>query len=91
MSCDKGYELRFTNFYTEPIDSVVVGANQVVFTAVEMKTSTEFKPVKSGDYSVNCVTKSKKRFGTSISIPAKGSGKRTLQVDGLQVFVMLEE
>ena len=90
-ACDKGYDLRFTNYYLEPMDSVVVGNNDVVFTNIELQTSTEFRPLKKGDYTVTCISKTKKRLNTSISIPKKGSGKRTLQVDGLGSFSVLEE
>ncbi len=91
FSCDKGYDLRFTNYYLEPIDSVVIGANILVFTDIETQTSSSFMKIKNGKYGVNCVAKSKKRFSTEIEIPSKGSGNRSLQMDGLATFVLLEE
>lgn len=90
-SCDKGYEIRFSNFYLEPMDSVLIGENQVVFTNVERNTTTDFKPIKSGDYAVTCITRSKLRLSSNIQIPQKGSGSRSLQIDGLKVFTLLEE
>lgn len=89
-SCDKGYEIRFSNFYLEPMDSVRIGS-EMVFTNVERNTTTSFKPIKSGEYAVTCITRSKLRLDTSIQIPKKGSGSRSLQVDGLKVFSLLEE
>ncbi len=90
-SCDKGYDLRFTNYYLEPMDSVIVGANVLVFTNVETQSSSAFMGIKKGTYSVTCISKSKKHFSTEINIPSKGSGQRSLQIDGLATFALLEE
>lgn len=90
-SCDKGYDLRFINYYVEPMDSVVIGSNAIVFTNIETQNSSAFMPIKKGNYSVTCIGKSKKRFLTEIEIPSKGSGQRSLQMDGLATFVLLEE
>ncbi len=90
-SCDKGYDLRFTNYYLEPIDSVIVGANVLVFTTVETQSSSAFMGIKKGTYGVTCISKSKKHFTTEIVIPSKGGGQRSLQIDGLATFVLLEE
>ena len=90
-SCDKGYDVRFTNFYLEPVDSVVIGQNKVVFTNIEVKATTSAMKMDKGDYSVTCITKSKKHFGAELSIPKKGSGVRTLQIDGLGNIIVLEE
>lgn len=90
-SCDKGYEIRFSNFFLEPMDSVVFGNNQIVFTNIERNATTAFTPIKSGDYHVTCITRSKQRLDTNIQIPKKGGGSRSLQVDGLKTFSLLEE
>ncbi|MCU0360756.1 MAG: hypothetical protein MUF75_08570 [Bacteroidia bacterium] len=90
-SCDKGYNLRFINYYLEPMDSVVVGANVLVFKNVETQSSSDFLEIKKGTYGVTCITKTKKKFTTEITIPSKGSGQRSLQIDGLATFVLLEE
>ncbi len=90
-SCDKGYDLRFTNYYLEPMDSVIVGANVIVFTNVETQSSSDFRGIKKGKYGVTCISKSKKHFTTEIEIPSKGGGQRSLQIDGLGTFVLLEE
>jgi len=90
-SCDKGYELRFINYYLEPMDSVIVGSNVLVFTNVETQSSSAFMGIKKGTYGVTCISKSKKHFTTEIVIPSKGSGQRSLQIDGLASFVLLEE
>ena len=42
VSCDKGYEVRFTNYYIEPMDSVVIGSNKIVYKAVALETSTDY-------------------------------------------------
>lgn len=90
-SCDKGYEIRFTNYYTEPMDSVIIGNNKVVFTQIEFKQTTDYQPIKKGKYHIVCVTKTKKRFYEELVIPAKGNGKRTVQIDAIQQIVVLED
>lgn len=91
VSCDKGYELRFTNYYLEPMDSVIIGSNTIVYKNVEVKMTTPANKIKKGNYGVTCVSKSKKRFFGELQIPSKGSGVRTLQIDGLGSIVTLEE
>jgi hypothetical protein len=91
VSCDKGYQLRFTNYYIEPMDSVVVGDNKVVFKGVELQASTGYEKIKKGKYAIMCVSKGKKRFYSNITIPGKGSGKRTIQIDGISQISILEE
>jgi hypothetical protein len=73
------------------MDSVVVGANVLVFKNVETQSSSDFLEIKKGTYGVTCITKTKKKFTTEITIPSKGSGQRSLQIDGLATFVLLEE
>ncbi len=90
-SCDKGYDLRFTNYYLEPMDSVIVGSDVLVFTNIETQSASAYLPIKKGTYGVTCISKSKKKFSTEIVIPSKGSGQRSLQIDGLATFVLLEE
>jgi hypothetical protein len=90
-SCDKGYDLRFVNFYLEPMDSVIVGSDVLVFTNIETQSSSAFMKIKKGTYGVRCISKTKKQFSTEINIPSKGSGQRSLQIDGLATFVLLEE
>lgn len=91
VSCDKGYDLRFINYYVEPMDSVVIGSSAIVFTNIETQNSSAFMSIKKGKYTVTCISKSKKQFLTEIEIPSKGSGQRSLQMDGLATFVLLEE
>lgn len=90
-SCDKGYEVRFTNYYLEPIDSVVVGANEIVFKSIPFNGTTEFVKLRQGTYGVNITSSSKKKFSTSITIPKSGTGKRTIQIDGTKAIYILEE
>jgi hypothetical protein len=90
-SCGKGYEVRFTNYNTEVIDSLIVGNNVIVFTQVERQATTEYTKITSGDKSIKCITKTKKVYSSSISIPKKGTGKRTIQIDGLNRISVLED
>ena len=61
-SCGKGYEVRFTNYYTEPIDSVVIGENKLVLKDVELQDDTDYYALSKGKYSVQIISKTKKRF-----------------------------
>ena len=90
-SCDKGYEVRFSNFYTEPMDSVVVGDNKVVFTDTELQASTEYRKINKGKYLITCISRSKKKFQSEFTVPNRGSGKRTIQIDGVSQISILEE
>lgn len=90
-SCDKGYEVRFTNYYIEPMDSVIIGDRMIVFTGVELQASTGYKAIGKGKHSIECVSKTKKRFSSEISIPSTGNGKRTVQIDGINQISILEE
>jgi hypothetical protein len=90
-SCSKGYEIRFSNFYIEKMDSVVIGDNKVVFTNIDRETSTEYKKIARGKYSINCVAANKKRFSTEIFIPGQGTGKRTVQIDAISQVSILEQ
>lgn len=90
-SCDKGYEVRFTNYYIEPMDSVIIGDRMIVFTAVELQASTGYNAIGKGKHSIQCVSKTKKRFSSEINIPSSGKGKRTIQIDGINQISILEE
>lgn len=90
-SCDKGYEVRFRNYYLEPMDSVIIGDNKVVYTNIEVKASTEFKSISQGTYMLKCISKSNKVFESQLEIPKNGSGQRTIQVDGLGTIDVFEE
>lgn len=90
-SCGKGYEVRFTNYYTEPIDSVVIGENKLVLKDVELQDDTDYYALSKGKYSVQIISKTKKRFYSSITIPTSGTGKRTIQIDAIEQIYILEE
>jgi hypothetical protein len=90
-SCDKGYEIRFSNYYIEPMDSVVIGNDKLVFTKIELQSTTDYRKIKKGKYSINCFTRTKKNFSSEVNIPGKGSGKRTIEIDGLSQISILEE
>jgi hypothetical protein len=88
--CSKGYELRFSNYYTERIDSVSIGS-ALTFTSVSTETSTDYLPINRGQYEVRIASAGKKRFRTSIFIPGNGSGKRTVQIDGIGQVSYIEQ
>lgn len=90
-ACDKGYEVRFTNYYTEPVDSVVVGVNKVVFQDVAFKQTTGYQPLAKGKYGVTIISRSKKIIYGSVEIPATGTGKYTIQVDGIKQVAQLQD
>ncbi len=90
-SCDKGYQIRFRNYYTEPIDSVVIGNNNIVFTAIETQAASEFKKIDRGQYNVSIVSKTKKRFNFSMFISGKGEGNKTIQIDAIRQIAVLDE
>ena len=90
-SCGKGYDVRFTNYNTEVIDTVIIGKNSVVFSQIERLTTTDYKKISTGNQTIKCITKTKKIYSSSISIPKKGTGKRTIQIDGLNSISILED
>ncbi len=89
-ACSKGYEIRFANYNTEEMDSVLIGKD-VVFKAVEREKTTDYIKIKSGDQQIKCITKTKKTYTSSVSISKKGGGKRTVQIDGLNAISILED
>ena len=91
VSCDKGYTVRFTNYSLEPIDSVTVANDGVIFTNIEVQTVTNYLPIKKGNYTIQCVTRDKSRFYSTLTIPKSGTGKRSIQIDGTNTIVVLEE
>jgi hypothetical protein len=90
-SCGKGYQVRFANYANEHIDSLVVGNSFVVFLNVAKNSTTEFNKLKKGKHTIKCITKSKKRLSSTITIPRGGKGNRTIQIDGLNLITVLEE
>ena len=90
-SCDKGYQVRITNYSTESLDSVSIGNNQLVFTNIARQTASNYMKLKKGTYPITCVTQSKKHYSSSISIDKTGSGKRSIQVDGAGAINILED
>ena len=89
-SCDKGYRIRCSNYYTEPMDSVKIGS-KIVFTNVEIHAASEFADIKRGHYNITFITSSKKMFYSSIFIPGQGEGNRTVQIDAAEQISILEE
>jgi hypothetical protein len=90
-ACSKGYEVRFTNYYIEPMDSVIVGNNLVVFKNINLESASDYQKIQNGKHSVTCITNKKKKFYGSINIPKNGSGKRTIQLDAINNFSILED
>lgn len=90
-SCGKGYEVRLTNYNTEAIDSLIIGNSAIVFAQIDRQATTEYEKITSGEKTIRCITKTKKIYSSSISIPKKGTGKRTIQIDGLNRISILED
>lgn len=91
VSCDKGYEVRFTNYNLERIDTLVVGKTGLVFLNTDKQGTTDFKPVTRGNHYLKFVSKSGKRYSAFMYIPGKGTGKRTIQIDAINQISVLEE
>ena len=90
-SSDKGYKQSFANYYTEAMDSVVVGNNKIVFQNVQPLETTGFYNINKGTYGVTFITKSKKKFYSSITVPKTGTGNKTLEIDATVQIQVLEE
>jgi hypothetical protein len=89
--CDKGYEVRCSNYYTEELDSVIIGSQQITFHTIETGITTGFSKIKQGNHAFVIISKSKKKFYSVLSIPKTGTGKRTIQIDGVAAINVLEE
>lgn len=90
MACSKGYEVRVTNYYLEAMDTVLVG-DKLIFTDIARQNSSEYKPLAKGTYNVTFITKSKFQVNSTITIPSKKSGKRTIQIDGQGNVLLLKD
>mgnify|MGYP006919234530 CR=1 FL=1 len=90
-SCSKGYDVRFVNYYTEAMDSVIIGNKTIVFTNVAPEKETDFRHLKRGQYKFTCISHSGKHFSSEFFIPGNGSGKRTIQIDAIAQLSVLEE
>jgi len=90
ISCDKGYQVRFANYYTERMDTVKIGS-KVEFTDVAPQQTTEYSPIKKGKYGITFISHTRKIFYSNIEIPSSGSGNRTVQIDGITQVSILEE
>lgn len=73
------------------MDSVIVGNNTLVFTNIERMDQSNYSRIKKGDYAVTCITGSKKRYNTRITIPGNNSGRRSIQIDGTGAISILED
>lgn len=91
LSCEKGYDVRFANYYLEPMDTVMIGENKVLFVNVDLQQTTNFKKISKGNYGIKLISKSKKIFKSSITIPKSGTGQRTIQIDAIENISVLEE
>lgn len=91
FSCSKGYQVRVTNYFIEPIDSVIIGKNKLVLKDIKLEETTDFYSISKGIYEVQFISSTKKRFNASLTIPGSGSGKRTIQIDGISQISILEE
>jgi hypothetical protein len=91
VSCDKGYEVRFSNFYIEPMDSVYLPGTSIVFKNVETEQNTGYQKISKGKHAILLVSKNKTRMQSQIDVPSTGTGKLTIQVDGIKQISILEE
>ena len=73
------------------MDSVIVGNNLVVFKNINLESASDYQKIQNGKHSVTCITNKKKKFYGSINIPKNGSGKRTIQLDAINNFSILED
>ena len=83
FACKNDYKIRVTNYYIEALDTVIVGKNKLVFDNVQRQSTTEYKKIENGTFGVLCISKNKTKFSTNVTIPVKGNGNRTIQIDGL--------
>src|SRR5260370_1249592 len=90
-SCSKGYEVRFVNYYIEPMDSVVIGNNILVFTNIDLESQSEYQKIGKGNHTIKCISKNKKKFYSVLVIPKNGDGKRTIQIDAINSISILED
>lgn len=88
--CDKGYQVRFTNLYTEKIDTLVVGLSGAAFSNIEVQSTTNYVPAKQGTHGLRFVTHSGERFYGTFKVPSSGSGKYTIQIDGIKQINVYE-
>jgi hypothetical protein len=73
------------------MDSVVVGQNKLIFQNIAQETKTGFNTITKGNYTIRCISKTKKVFYSTITIPKSGTGSRTIQIDGVNQISILEE
>lgn len=90
-SCSKGYEVSFSNYYTESMDSVIVGHNAVVFVNVGTGAQTDYQKIGKGEHSVKMITHSKKVIYSRLSISGSGGGRRIIQIDAIEQISILED
>lgn len=88
--CDKGYQVRFTNLYTEKIDTLVVGLSGAAFSNIDVNATTNYVPAKQGTHGLRFVTNSGERFYGTFKVPSAGSGKYTIQIDGIKQINVYE-
>ncbi len=88
--CDKGYRLRVSNYYTATLDSVIVGERTIVVKDLAPMTSSEYQKIKRGQYFIRLMS-GNKTFTTSIFIPGKGEGNRSVQIDGIEQVSIIEQ
>ena len=63
----------------------------IVYKNIGLETSTDYFPTKKGKHTIRFITKSKKNFYSTITISGKGTGKRTIQIDGIKQVSIFEE
>lgn len=79
----KTSQFRVSNYYIERISEVKVGADEVSFSDIEKQTSSEYRTIKPGNYSVIATSGSGSKFNTELKIESRKSGRFTLLIDGI--------
>lgn len=90
-SCKKSHDVRFVNYSTERMDSVIIGNQTLVFTNIERLAQSGYVGIKKGDYAVTCISESKKRYSSSVTIPNNDRSRRSIQIDGTGAISILED
>jgi hypothetical protein len=73
------------------MDTVLLENSNVVFSDVGLQVTTNYQPISKGKHKVVMISKTKTRIESLIDIPSNGSGKRTIQVDGIRQVSILED
>jgi hypothetical protein len=88
-SLDPNHSLRVKNQYAETINNLKVGT--VSFGTVASGTTTEYKPIDEGSYTLSGTTTSGNPLQGSLSISGKGTHKWTMTVESSGTITIKED